>query len=74
MYKYIHNIYSSVFLTYCTTENGKFRLFAANRKRKRQTSVCSLRTENGNGKLPFLCCKRKQKTEVYFPWLGNDRQ
>jgi hypothetical protein len=33
------------------TENGNFRLFAA----------------NGTGKLPFVCCQRKQKTEVYFP-------
>jgi hypothetical protein len=27
------------------TENGNFRLFAANGKRKRQTSVCLLETE-----------------------------
>jgi hypothetical protein len=31
------------------TENGYFRLFAANGKRKRQTSVCLLQTEIENG-------------------------
>jgi hypothetical protein len=34
------------------TENSNFRLFAANRRRKRQTSVCFLQT--------------KRKTEVWF--------
>jgi hypothetical protein len=33
------------------TENGNFRLFAANRKRKRQTSVCLLQTKTENGSL-----------------------
>jgi hypothetical protein len=32
------------------TENGNFGLFA---------------TENGNGKHPFVCCKRKWKMEVW---------
>jgi hypothetical protein len=38
------------------TENGNFRLFAANGKRKRQTSICLLQME----------------TEVCFAWLAND--
>ncbi len=29
--------------------------------------------ENGNDNLPYLCCKLKQKTEVGFPWLANDK-
>jgi hypothetical protein len=41
-------------------ENGNFRLFAANGK-------------NGNGKLPFVCCKRKRKTKVCFPGSANDK-
>jgi hypothetical protein len=32
-------------------ENGNFRLFAANKKWKQQTSVCLLRTETENGSL-----------------------
>ncbi len=31
-------------------------------------------TENGNGKLPFVVCKRNRKTEVCFPWLVNDKR
>jgi hypothetical protein len=39
------------------------------------TSVCLLKTENGNGKLPFVILKpRKRKTEVCFPWSANDEQ
>jgi hypothetical protein len=38
------------------------------------TPICFLQTENGNGKLPFLCCKRKRITGVRFPWLANDKQ
>jgi hypothetical protein len=30
--------------------------------------------ENGNYKLPFVCCKWKQKTEVCFSLLANDKQ
>jgi hypothetical protein len=26
---------------------------------------------NGKQQLPLVCCKRK--TEVYFPWLANDK-
>ncbi len=29
--------------------------------------------ENGNGKLPFVCCKRKRKTDVCFLWPANDK-
>jgi hypothetical protein len=39
-------------------ENGNFRLFAANGKRKWQTSVCLLQTETGNGSLFSLVGKR----------------
>jgi hypothetical protein len=41
------------------TENGNFRLFAAN--------------GNGNCKLSPVRCKRKRKTEVCFPWSANDK-
>ncbi len=40
-------------------ENGNFSLFAANRKRKQQTSVFA---SSGNG-----------KAEVCFPWSANDK-
>jgi hypothetical protein len=36
------------------TENSNFQLFAANGKRKRQTSVCLLQTETVNGRLFFF--------------------
>ncbi len=39
------------------TENSNFLLFAAN--------------ENGNGKFPFVCCKRKWKIEFCFPWSAS---
>jgi hypothetical protein len=39
------------------TENGNFRLFAANRKWKRQTSVCFLQMETENGSLFSLISK-----------------
>ncbi len=42
------------------TENGNIRLFATNEKRKEQT--------------PFVCCKRKRKTEVCFPCSTNDKR
>jgi hypothetical protein len=41
---------------------------------KKQFIVCLLQTEYGNGKLPFVCCKRKQKTEVCFPWSADDNR
>jgi hypothetical protein len=42
---------------------------------KTATSVCLLQTENGNSKLPFVCCKRKRKTEKFcFPWSANDKR
>jgi hypothetical protein len=46
------------------TENGNFRLFAANGKQKRQTSVCLLRTDMENGCLfsfagKLLICNRR---------------
>jgi hypothetical protein len=41
------------------TENGNFRLFAANEKQKRQTSVCLQQTEIENGSLFFLVGKQK---------------
>ncbi len=28
--------------------------------------VCLLQTEDRNGKLQFVCCKQKRKTEVLF--------
>ncbi len=28
--------------------------------------------ENKERPLLFVCCKRKQKMEVCFPWLAND--
>jgi hypothetical protein len=39
-------------------ENGNFRLFSANGKRKWQTSVCLLQTETENGRLFSLIGKR----------------
>jgi hypothetical protein len=36
------------FNVFIFTENGNFRLFAANGKRKRKTSLCFLSTENGS--------------------------
>jgi hypothetical protein len=39
-------------------ENGDFRLFAANGKRKQQTSVCFLQMENKNRSLFSLVGKR----------------
>jgi hypothetical protein len=39
------------------TENGNFRSFAANRKRKWQTSVCLLQTVTKNGSLFSLVGK-----------------
>jgi hypothetical protein len=29
------------------------------------TSVCLMQTENGNGQLPFVCCKQKMDTENF---------
>jgi hypothetical protein len=29
---------------------------------------------NGKRHLPFVCCKRKWKMEVCFPWLANDKR
>ncbi len=52
-------------------EMANFRLFAANGKWKRQTSVCLLQTENGNGKLSFVYCKRKWKMEVLLSLVGK---
>ncbi len=43
-----------------TKENGNFHLL--------------LQTENENGKLPFVCCKRKRKTEVCFVWPSYDKR
>ncbi len=40
------------------TENGNFRLFATNGKRKRQTSSCLLKTETENRSLISLVSKR----------------
>ncbi len=33
-----------------------------------------LQTENRNGKLLFICCKRKWKLEIYFSWSANKKQ
>jgi hypothetical protein len=35
--------------------------------RKTLSSICLLQTENGNSKLPFVCCKQKLKTEICIP-------
>jgi hypothetical protein len=37
------------------------------------TYVCFQQTENGNSKLPFVCCKWKWKTDVSFPWSANNK-
>jgi hypothetical protein len=42
------------------TENGDFRVFAANGKRKQQ--------------ITFVSCNRKQKMEVCLPWSANNTQ
>ncbi len=42
------------------TENGNFLYF--------------LQTENGHGKLPFVCSKQKRKKDVSFPWSANDKR
>jgi hypothetical protein len=42
------------------TENGSFRLFAANKKR--ETATFRLFAVNGNGKRKFV-----------FPWSANDK-
>jgi hypothetical protein len=42
------------------TENGNFRLFAANGRRKRHTSMCFLQTENRKRKFVFLGQKTKE--------------
>ncbi len=50
------------------TENGNFSLFDANRKQKRQLSVCMLQMETENGSLFFL---------VFLGWQkinSNQRQ
>ncbi len=39
-----------------------------------ETSVCLLQPGNGNGKLPFICCKQKRKMEVCFPWSAQDKR
>ncbi len=39
---------------------------------EKATSVCFLQMENENDKLSFVCCKRKQKMDVFFPWSVND--
>jgi hypothetical protein len=41
------------------TENENFRFFAANGR--------------WEGKLLFVCCKWKWKTEANFPWSANDK-
>jgi hypothetical protein len=40
---------------------------------KTEASICLLQTENENGKLLFVCCKRKRKTEVCFRWPSYDK-
>jgi hypothetical protein len=43
-------------------EKGNFRLYAANGKRKRQTSVCLLQTETEN--ISFFSMVGKQQTVI----------
>jgi hypothetical protein len=71
-----------------TDGKRNFRLFAVNGKWKWQTSVCLLQTENGNGKLPFVCCKQKMETANFrlftangngkwkfcYPWSANNKR
>jgi hypothetical protein len=40
---------------------------------KTATSLYFLQMKNENGKLPFIWCKGKRKTEVFFPWSANDK-
>ncbi len=40
-------------------------------KQKMATSICLLQTEDVNGELPYVSCKRKWKTENCFPWSAN---
>jgi hypothetical protein len=42
-------------------ENGNVRLFAANGKWKKQTSICFLQTENGQWKFVFLGQKNDKR-------------
>ncbi len=53
-YKYKHEFIHTFTRETELTENGNFRLFAAIGKLKRQTSVCLLQTETGNGKRKFV--------------------
>jgi hypothetical protein len=46
--------------SFLQTKNGNFHLFA--------------QMENGNGKLPFVCCRLKWEAEVCFPWSANGKQ
>jgi hypothetical protein len=39
---------------------------------EKATFVCFLQMDKGNGKLSLVCCKRKQKIDVCFPWSVND--
>jgi hypothetical protein len=43
-------------------ENGNVRLFAANGKRKKQTSVC------------FQQMERKTENKICFPWSASDKE
>jgi hypothetical protein len=38
-----------------------------------ETGNIRLFSGNGNSQLPFVCGKRKRKTDVGFPWLANDK-
>jgi hypothetical protein len=54
-----------------------FSMFPEFRKRKTELILngnvhCLLQTENGNGKLPVVCWKRK--TEACFPFSANDKR
>jgi hypothetical protein len=58
-------VHESKFLEFCIrkmelTENSNFR--------------CFMRTGNGNGQLPFACCKWIRKTDIYFPWSANSKR
>jgi hypothetical protein len=47
-------------------KNGNFHLFAANKKWERQTSVCLLQTETGNGSLFSFIVKDRRKRRLLF--------
>ncbi len=52
--------------------NGKLHLFAANRNRN--CIVLFVANGQGNGKLPFVCCKRKRKRQTSVGLLQTETE